>query len=263
MENFLFFSSETNPPAGNILSRIYTPIEMAFNALFSGERYSEIIDSMAVIPVCMIPEQIERFDIRERKYVSRKGRYADFRLFVEFEALVHANRADQLQMFVQTVERAAKILAERDKTFDLPRFLRDFYTSVHTAQERTVSDPSAPPTGTPVDERLLFITRYCPDFIGGPEVEQSKILFDLYGRLPVGLSEAEKAELFRKTVLECFGVGRMRPRWLDYPDWPLSPGGIPLRFVGQTRKAGPDGILVRYRFADSNGGPLRTVIQSV
>ncbi len=263
---FLFFSSETNPPAGYVLSKIYVPIETNFNQLFSGKTYCDEISSIAIIPVCMTNEWIEKFSIKERKYVSVKRGIADFRLFIDYLDLVNSDFSHQSKLFIKNVEQAICILSERVKSFRKDEFLKDFYQTVELIEK---NKNLKPPLTIQVlmDERVLFITKYCPTFIGGSEVDESRILYKIYEELPLDASNSEKEKLFQEKIKKCFHLkSGSFPDWLEAPEWPISSIGKPMRFVRQkTIKTNEllEGRYIRFYFEDVDTGEKRVICQSV
>lgn len=259
MSNFLFFSSESSPPAGSILSRIYAPIEAEFGRLSEGKLYTRNIDNLAVIFICIAKELTE---LPERKYVTFKRLYADFRLIIDFDEFVHSDKKRQFQMFTDCVKKAVDILSVRDSSFSKEEFLRDFDEAIAAAAQREKAHDALYNT---VDERILFINRHCPDYIGGEEVERSRILLKLYEELPKGIDEEEKALLFDEKIRSAFHInGSDVPDWAEYPDWQMTSGGIPMRFVRQEEYEEKTDVIfycTEYYFQDPDTGEINVIKQ--
>lgn len=258
---FLFFSSETTPPAGNILSKIYVPIENQFNNLFSKKNYGGELDSIGIIPICCAKEF--KNDIKERKYVSLKRRYADFRLVIDFEQFIKSDNDDQINLFIECVYTAIDILEKRLHKFDKEVFLNDFNIAVDTVKKEQTA-PKAIKYSTIVDERLIFISKICPEYIGGLEIEESGILFKLYDEIPKNISTYEKEQLYKSKLNECFQVSsESPPNWLCEPQWPIGTNCKPMRFIGQERIKNDDMISASFVFEDVDTGEQKKVNQFV
>ena len=101
-----------------------------------------------------------------------------------------------------------------------------------------------------------FFIDTCPEYIGGPEVEASKILLDTYNRLPPGTETARKNEFKSqiKSLFRCKGI--KKPRWIQEPEWPMG-ANAPMMFISQSNEQD----VFKYVFKDVDTGELRTVIQ--
>ena len=258
---FLFFSSETTPPAGNILSKIYVPIENQFNSLFSGKNYGGELDSIGIIPICCAKEF--KNDIKERKYVSLKRRYADFRLIIDFEQFIKSEKDEQVNLFIECVYTAIDILEKRLYKFDKESFLNDFSIAIDTVKKEQTA-PKVINYSTIVDERLIFISKVCPEYIGGSDIEKNGILFKLYDELPKNISTYEKEQLYKLKLNECFQVSsECYPSWLCEPQWPIGTNGKPMRFIEQKQIKNNDMISASFVFEDVDTGEQKTVNQFI
>lgn len=121
--SFLFFSPITAGAAGMLLGRILTPAEKVFTDRHFGERFSDDLDSFGIIPICMPLGMQGEYEGWERRLVSRKGRYADVRLQMDYRELTTTDEAGRFAMCFRMIEAAADYVAHRDKTFQKGRFL--------------------------------------------------------------------------------------------------------------------------------------------
>lgn len=265
---YLFFSCETTPPAGDILSKIFVPIEKEFNAIYSNKNYSNALDSIGIIPICCSKEWLDECPRPERKYVSRKNRYADFRLHIDFEEFVHSDEKRRIELFTENVHRAIDILSQRIKDFDKDEFLLDFDRTVEQLSIKKNERKGGLLYSEIIDERFLFITQNCPDYIGGIDVEESGILFSIYETLPLNVSGKEKESMFAAKLRDIFGAdNNCYPDWIESAEWPLI-DGAPMRFLGQTERSTEESteenegaVYVDYLFEDEKTGEKKIITQ--
>jgi len=107
-----------------------------------------------------------------------------------------------------------------------------------------------------VDRVFNFVISVCPEYIGGPEVDELNILENTYNELPDG-SETARKKAFKEKLKTLFHVqGSKFPRWFQNPEWPMGKNS-PMRFVSQSHK----GEIFKYMFEDVDTGEQKTVIQ--
>ncbi len=260
-DKFLFFSSETTPPAGQLLSDIYLPIETEFNRKFSEKNYGTELDRVAIICVCFAKEWIDYNPINERKYVSKKNRYADFRLSLDFEQFMKADNDAREKLFLDLVKNAIDVLCLRLPTFSKHEFLDDLSEIVESVKQNDKRKQSVSNTIC-IDSRFIFIANHCPEYIGGNEVEQSQILSNIYDSISEDISEEERISIFINRVTKTFNIEDDEyPKWTEAPEWPVC-NGIPMKFISQKRDMGNSGdIRTEYVFEDIFTGEQRVVEQ--
>lgn len=260
---YLFFSSECTPPAGYVLSKIYIPIENLFNESYSQGKYGGAIESIAIIPICCAKEWLEDHPRLERKYVSRKNKYADFRLYIDFEKFIKANEEQQIDLFSDNVHNSIEILAGRVYDFQKDNFLRDFDEIIEQLKNKNLYKELS--ISTILDERFFFIHQNTPEYIGGIEIEKSGILYSIYSSLPCCVSDEEKDGLFKEKLFELFKAqNNCFPEWKLGAEWPMLQGK-PMRFLGQCekkiKKYGEFTFCYEFFFEDIETGIQRTIIQ--
>ena len=107
-----------------------------------------------------------------------------------------------------------------------------------------------------VHKLFNFVIDTCPEYIGGPEVDASNILLDIYNRLPPGTETARKKE-FKSQIKALFRCkGAKRPRWIQEAEWPMGKNS-PMVFVSQSHSAD----VYLYVFEDADTGEKRTITQ--
>jgi len=126
-DRFLFFSAEAWSPAGAILMRLLVPVEKVFRKKYHHVLFSEMLDSVAIIPMCFPDHKLADIAIKERRYVSVKKKYADIRLILPYEPFVSGSTLERKKLCIQNIEAAAKYIATKDSTFRLKEFLEAIY----------------------------------------------------------------------------------------------------------------------------------------
>ena len=110
-----------------------------------------------------------------------------------------------------------------------------------------------------IEEKFVFFLEACPEYIGSDAPEMEKLLERLYKELPENLSKTRRVKLFKQNLKSLFHVeGQKYPRWLQEPEWPLSPTGKPMRFTGQ-KKINSD--MNVYWFEDVDTKEKKKIIQ--
>ena len=110
-----------------------------------------------------------------------------------------------------------------------------------------------------IEEKFNFFLEACPEYIGSDAPEMEILLEGLYKELPENLSKTGRVKLFKQNLKSLFHVeGQKYPRWLQEPEWPLSPTGKPMRFTGQ-KKINSD--MNVYWFEDVDTKKKKKIIQ--
>lgn len=121
-KRFLFFSTEAKDSAAHLIMRILSPTEKAFSELSRGLSFTDALDSIGIIPVCVPQDMIDNGFGKERKYVSLKNRYADIRLRIDYERFITASQEDRVSICRSTVKKSIDYIAAKDKTFNSELF---------------------------------------------------------------------------------------------------------------------------------------------
>lgn len=120
--DFLGFSAEAMSPEGRLLMDLTNPVQKMFNQRFKDKIYCADIDEIFVVFVCF-PE--EECFYKERKYVSHKNRYADMRLYIDYDEFLKAYIPERIKMIYLIIERAVGIIAERVPSLKKDELLKD------------------------------------------------------------------------------------------------------------------------------------------
>lgn len=122
-KRFLFFSTEARMPASEIIMETLVPIEKLFHEQYGNCCFSENIDKMAIIPVCVPQPMIDRGFGKERRCVSPKKRTADMRLRLPYDMLMNADPKGRLMLCLENIKESARYVAGKDKSFQFDAFM--------------------------------------------------------------------------------------------------------------------------------------------
>lgn len=140
------------------------------------------------------------------------------------------------------------------------------YLNIHSFYSKIIT--TAFPTDnitvdTTLDEKSSFMSDACPEYIGGPEVEE--LLGILLETLPKDLSKSKKIRLYKEKLKELFHIEQNKyPRWVQEAEWPMGSDNLPMRFVGQKRKKGKayeTMLYTEFLFEDVKTGEQRIIEQ--
>lgn len=105
------------------------PIEKEFTDRHFGERFSEKLDRLAIIPMCM-----PTITLKERRYISWKNRYADVRLIIPYDDFIYGDQTERILLCKKNIQTAVEYVKRKDATFEADRFLEaveDAFTTVY------------------------------------------------------------------------------------------------------------------------------------
>ena len=123
LKSFLFFSTESKGSAATQIMRILNPVETYFTQNYRGIKFSENLDDIAIIPVCIPEDMIQDGCLKERRNVSLKRRYADIRLHISYDAFIKGDQSARIALCAKNIAEAVSYIKKKDKTFDVEQFL--------------------------------------------------------------------------------------------------------------------------------------------
>ena len=123
LKSFLFFSTESKGSVATQIIRILNPVETYFTQKYRGRKFSENLDDIAIIPVCIPEDMIQDGCLKERRYVSLKKRYADIRLHISYDAFIKGDQSARIGLCAKNIAEAVSYIKKKDKTFDAEQFL--------------------------------------------------------------------------------------------------------------------------------------------
>lgn len=127
--SFWFVSLETYETVGIQLANLLFPVEKEFTDRHFGERFSEKLDRLAIIPMCM-----PTITLKERRDISWKNRYADVRLIIPYDDFIYGDQTERILLCKKNIQTAVEYVKRKDATFEADRFLEaveDAFTTVY------------------------------------------------------------------------------------------------------------------------------------
>ena len=87
-----------------------------------------------------------------------------------------------------------------------------------------------------IHQKYSFMLVVCPDCVDSAEVSASGIIDAIIAEFPETLPKTKRKKLIRQRIKEVFYLTETKsPRWVQASEWPISPGGKPMRFVKQVK----------------------------
>lgn len=120
---------ESYEAVGIKLAELLAPVEREFTDRHFGGRFSEKLDRLAIIPMCM-----PTVTLKERRYISWKNRYADIRLVIPYREFLQGDRAERIGLCKRNIQDAVEYVRKKDETFEADRFLKavwDAFSAVY------------------------------------------------------------------------------------------------------------------------------------
>lgn len=121
---FLFFSTESYVPASTILMSILVPAEKLFQVKYGSVRFSQNIDLLSIIPICVPQNLIDEGLGKVRRNVSLKRRAADIRLRIPYQLLLDSDEKTRQSLCIKAIEESATYVARRDNSFQFTEFMK-------------------------------------------------------------------------------------------------------------------------------------------
>ena len=127
----IFFSTESQAPASVIIMSILNKIDAyLLENDYTISRYTTVLDEIAIIPVCMSEEMIDRGFYKERKYISKKKRTADIRLHMDYNVFVTSDDNKRCLLCYKMMLNAGEYIEQQTQSFNVPQFLADIRTAL-------------------------------------------------------------------------------------------------------------------------------------
>ena len=127
----IFFSTESQAPASVIIMSILNKIDAyLLENDYTISRYTTVLDEIAIIPVCMSEEMIDRGCYKERKNISKKKRTADIRLHMDYNVFVTSDDNKRCLLCYKMMLNAGEYIEQQTQSFNVPQFLADIRTAL-------------------------------------------------------------------------------------------------------------------------------------
>ena len=128
---YLIFSAEAESPAGYYLMNMWHPVEMAFNAIHVASEYCDQLDSICIVFVCSSEQVLSNGYYPERKYISHKKRFADYRVHVPFLEFLESDPSGRWTLTTNAISRALSGIKRKLPTFQADKLLQDILAVVN------------------------------------------------------------------------------------------------------------------------------------
>ncbi len=126
----VFFTTESQAPAAYLISNCFEAIKKTMQ-VESLQKYTDCLDDIAIIPFCIDEEYMEILQMKERKYVSWKNRYADIRLRMNFDMFVRATKEERMQKCKEVILCSLDIIKRKCEAkklrFDIDALIHDIF----------------------------------------------------------------------------------------------------------------------------------------
>ncbi len=128
---YLFIIAESEPPAGYLICKMFDPIEKRFNQKHRAEDYCDTIDSIGITFICISKNLQDRGYCKNRKYVSHKKRYADYRIRIPYIEFLESSSDERFRICLEILPEILSDIQRKVPTFEAKKFLADFHTVVN------------------------------------------------------------------------------------------------------------------------------------
>jgi len=122
----IFLSTEASSPTGPILMRILKGYERRIEN-YDIVRYSDNLDSVGIILICMKQSILTDGLGKERWIVNLARREADLRPRIDYVAFANASAQERNQLCREAIENALEIVSRKDNSFRKELLLQDLF----------------------------------------------------------------------------------------------------------------------------------------
>jgi len=137
----IFLGAEMEDRAGDILYKIRKNIEKKLQFvceengnLEEDDTYGTEFQDVGIITI-IIPKEMKEY-WKERKYISRKNRSADIRLYIDYERFIKETPKNQRLMYIENIIKSIEVLKERSKgDFKGDKLIQDILDALNVTIE--------------------------------------------------------------------------------------------------------------------------------
>lgn len=122
----IFLSAEASSPMGPVLMRILKEYERRIKN-YDIIRYSDNLDSVGIILICMKQSILTDGFGKERWIVNLARREADLRPRIDYVAFASASDQERNQLCMGAIEKALEIVSRKDNSFRRELLLQDLF----------------------------------------------------------------------------------------------------------------------------------------
>lgn len=137
----IFLGAEMEDRAGDILYKIRKNIEKKLQFvceengnLEEDDTYGTEFQDVGIITI-IIPKEMKEY-WKERKYISRKNRSADIRLYIDYERFIKETPKNQRLMYIENIIKSIEVLKERSKgDFKGDKLIQDILEALNVTRK--------------------------------------------------------------------------------------------------------------------------------
>lgn len=122
-KKFMFLSAEAKSPASISLIKILVNVEKVFQQKYKNVKFSDELEQISIIPICISNDMINQGFGKERRYVSLKKQIADIRIQIPYLDFIGSGEKQQAILCKQNIIEAVKYICKKDETFKTYDFL--------------------------------------------------------------------------------------------------------------------------------------------
>ena len=122
----IFLSAEASSPTGPMLMRILTEYERRIEN-YDIIRYSDNLDSVGIILICMKSSLLTDGFGKERWIVNLARREADLRPRIDYVAFANASDQERNKLCMEAIEKALEVVSRKDNSFRKELLLQDLF----------------------------------------------------------------------------------------------------------------------------------------
>ncbi len=100
------------------------PAEKLFQVKYGSVRFSQNIDQLSIIPICVPQNLIDEGVGKVRQNVSFKRRSADIRLRIPYQLLLDSDEKTRQSLCIKAIEESATYVARKDNSFQFTEFMK-------------------------------------------------------------------------------------------------------------------------------------------
>ena len=105
---------------------LINPVKKLFYEKFHNKTYTLDLDEIFIVFVCISNDmQTDGKIYKDKKYISKKNRYADIRLNINYEEFIVSQQPQRIYLIWNTVKEAITIVAQRVPSINRNELIND------------------------------------------------------------------------------------------------------------------------------------------
>ena len=122
---YLFFSTESEMPAGYYLMNLWDPIEKAFNSMHCATEYGNQLDHICIVFICTSNNLLSAGFYPEKKYLSIKKRFADYRFVIPYRLFVEGDFLERWSLTFEPLSHSLNDIQRKNPVFQSCKLISD------------------------------------------------------------------------------------------------------------------------------------------